>query len=141
MFHNDALWNLLFCFFMKLIASWKLALQFRANSLFVKTGYKHVIALWYYYLLVIKENLIISTWLDHDMKLISYRNQQISALKKKVCQLWIGILTDKVNVIWQFSVSIFMPPFEEEGVYCFAHVGWSVCRSVCRSVHQVVVRW
>ena len=21
---------------------------------------------------------------------------------------------------------IIMPPFEEEGVYCFAHVGWSV---------------
>ncbi len=24
----------------------------------------------------------------------------------------------------------FMPPFEEEWVYCFAHVGWSVRRSV-----------
>jgi hypothetical protein len=32
------------------------------------------------------------------------------------------------------GLTFIMPPFEEEGVYCFAHVGWSVCRSV----HQVV---
>ena len=30
--------------------------------------------------------------------------------------------------------AIFMPPFEKEGVYCFANVG----RSVCRSVDQMV---
>jgi len=27
-----------------------------------------------------------------------------------------------------------MPPFEEKGVYCFAHVGLSVGLSVCLSV-------
>ena len=31
-----------------------------------------------------------------------------------------------------------MPPFEEKGVYCFAHVSLSVGLSVGRSVHQVV---
>jgi len=36
----------------------------------------------------------------------------------------------------------FMPPFEEEGAYCFAnvgrYVGRSVCWSVCLSVDQMV---
>ena len=32
------------------------------------------------------------------------------------------------NVKWNTSPSIFMPPFEEEGVYCFANVGQSVGR-------------
>ena len=32
---------------------------------------------------------------------------------------------------------LLMPPFEEEGVYCFANVGWSVLL-VCRSVDQMV---
>ena len=31
-----------------------------------------------------------------------------------------------------------MPPFEEEGVYCFANVGWSFGWSVCQSVDQMV---
>ena len=33
-----------------------------------------------------------------------------------------------------FIEDIFMPPFEEEEVYCFANVGRSVCRSVGLSV-------
>ena len=33
---------------------------------------------------------------------------------------------------------IIMTPFEELGVYCFAHVGWSVCLSVRLSVDQMV---
>ena len=32
----------------------------------------------------------------------------------------------------------FMPPFEEEGAYCFADVGRSVCWSVRLSVDQMV---
>jgi len=40
---------------------------------------------------------------------------------------------------------IFMPPFEEKGVYCFAHVGRSVGRSVrppggCRMITQERIR-
>ena len=31
-------------------------------------------------------------------------------------------------------IQFIMPPFEEKGVYCFAHVGLSVGRSVCLSV-------
>ena len=37
-----------------------------------------------------------------------------------------------------YLIFIFMPPFEEEGVYCFANVGRSVCLSVGRSVDQMV---
>jgi hypothetical protein len=33
-----------------------------------------------------------------------------------------------------YALKICMPPFEEEGVYCFAHVGLSVCRYVGLSV-------
>ena len=33
---------------------------------------------------------------------------------------------------------IIMPPFEEEGVYCFANVGRSVCQTVCQSVDLMV---
>ena len=32
------------------------------------------------------------------------------------------------------SYSVIMPPFEEEGVYCFANVGWSVGMSVDQMV-------
>ena len=32
------------------------------------------------------------------------------------------------DALHQYSSGLIMPPFEEEGVYCFAHVGWSVRR-------------
>ena len=35
-------------------------------------------------------------------------------------------------------LTFIMPPFEEEGVYCFANVGRSVCLSVGPSVDQMV---
>ena len=34
----------------------------------------------------------------------------------------------------QQKVALIMPPFEEGGAYCVAHVGRSVCMSVCRYV-------
>ena len=37
-------------------------------------------------------------------------------------------------LVLTFRPVIIMPPFEEKGVYCFAHVD----RSVCLSVHQMV---
>ena len=33
---------------------------------------------------------------------------------------------------------VFMPTFEEEGAYCSANVGRSVCRSLGRSIDQMV---
>ena len=33
----------------------------------------------------------------------------------------------KYNVVVKIVI---MPPFEDEGVYCFAHIGWLVRRSV-----------
>ena len=42
-----------------------------------------------------------------------------------------------ILLLYSFSLrlsAIFMPPFEKGGAYCFAHVGRSVCRSVCRYV-------
>jgi hypothetical protein len=42
-----------------------------------------------------------------------------------------------ISMITRFFI-LFMPPFGEEGVYCFANVGLSVCLSVCPSVDHMV---
>jgi hypothetical protein len=36
------------------------------------------------------------------------------------------------------GIDLIMPPFEEEGVYCFANVGLFVGLSVCPSVDHMV---
>ena len=40
-------------------------------------------------------------------------------------QIWIDGIMEIMRIL-------FMPPFKEEGVYCFANVGWLVGRSVGR---------
>ena len=40
-----------------------------------------------------------------------------------------GVLL-KIGKKWMTVILLFMPPFKEEGVYCFANVGQLVCRSV-----------
>ena len=58
-----------------------------------------------------KVNMIIK--LNHDIKAIA------SVFQKKVGSIY-------------FLFMIILPPFEEEGVYCFANVGRSLCLSVGR---------
>jgi hypothetical protein len=64
----------------------------------------------------------------------------------RILNLWIDLVykstkisAPQIFMILQYfiySLIIIMPPFEEEGVYCFANVGLSVCLSVRRSVRR-----
>ncbi|KAH3815491.1 hypothetical protein DPMN_144014 [Dreissena polymorpha] len=48
-------------------------------------------------------------------------------LRPRIMKLQSGAIG---GIVFLTNTSLFMPPFEEEGVYCFAHVGLSVGRSM-----------